>query len=134
MLVNLSLIIATVPRLHSFLAKVPSGQASTRLPSFLHPNRLTTTNRTGTRAASNSQNNGNCGNTNTPKLVPDYLVVLTTHVSSSDDQTMVAGSDGIGGDKGSAASSSAASSSSAQSDGIRKAVRVEYHVKREEQG
>lgn len=102
-LVNLSLIIATVPRLHSFLAKIPTGQASTRLPSFMLPNHLTITNRTEIRAASNSQNNENGGSTNMPKLVPDYSVVLTTHISGGHDQRsrgrtidrMVAGSGGI---------------------------------------
>jgi hypothetical protein len=63
-LVNLSLILATVPRLYSFLVKIPSGKMDARLPPFVLLSRLISTNRTGTRAESNSQKKGSATSSN----------------------------------------------------------------------
>jgi hypothetical protein len=135
-LTNLSLISAAVPRLHKFLVTIPSGQATTRLPSFVVPSRPGT-NRAGTTPGSAGQNSGNEGNSDVPKLVPDYPVVLTTHISSGSKlgaqvvSTNAARPTGayIEDEKASAGSSS---SGDAQADGIHRAVSVQYHVRRED--
>jgi hypothetical protein len=112
-LVHLSLIIAAAPRLHSFLARIPSGQASVQLRSFILPSRLMTTNQTGNGTASNIQNNGNSGKRDSIK---DVL-----------NDRMATNVDDIKEDKG-----SAASSSSAQSDGRHRAIMVECYIKGEQ--
>ena len=110
MLVNLSLVIAPVPRLHSFLSKIPSGQSSAQLRSFLFSNRLITEKGTETGAASNSQISGNTENTNSLKTVLS--------------DKMVTNIGGIVKDKG-----NETSSSSTQSDSIQRSISVEYYIK-----
>ena len=89
-LVNLSLIIATAGRLYTFFAKIPSGRATSQLPTFAVGSRWRlTSRRNDIKVASSAQDGEQSEISSEQKLVPpDYPSILTTHVSSNTQEDM----------------------------------------------
>ena len=124
MLVGLSLIIATLPRLHSFFSKIPSGQLNVQLRSFLLPSRFNTLNRTEAREVANSHTSGESGesggsgNSEGKKSIQSGL----------NDKIVT----NIGGIQKDRSRSNAALNNATPSNGNHRAIKVEYYVKREQ--